>query len=172
MSFLVLAKKRYSVRSYHDKQVAPETLHAILEAGRIAPTACNKQPIKLIVVQEPEGLNRLKKAADIYGAPLAIIVCGDQKAAWVRAFDHKNFNEIDATIVTDHMMLQAADLGLGTVWIGYFDPKIIKQEFHLPDYIEPINILAIGYAAGKAASPNRHREARNPLENFVSYETY
>ena len=172
MSFLDLAKKRYSVREYETKKVEKEKLLTILEAGRVAPTAANRQPTKLIVVQEAEGLNKLIKTANTYGAPLAIIICSEQTTAWVRPFDKKVYGDIDTTIVTDHMMLQATELGLGTVWIGYFDPKIIQQEFNLPDHVEPINILAIGYSIGNAASPDRHGQARKPLASFVSYETY
>lgn len=171
MSFLEIARERYSVRDYQSKKVEHEKLLEILEAGRVAPTGCNLQPYRLIVVQEQEGLVKINKAANIYGAPLAIIVCGDRNRAWKRPFDGKNISDIDASIVTDHMMLQATELGLGSVWICYFKPDIIKAEFKLPDNFEPVNILAIGYANGEPASPDRHNELRRPLSDFVSYET-
>ncbi len=170
MSFLELAKKRYSVRQYKQNKVEEEKLLKILEAGRVAPTGCNNQPVKLIVVQEKTGLNKLRKGANIYGAPLAIIICGDRNEAWIRPYDRKSIIDIDASIVTDHMMLEATELGLGTVWICYFDPRVIKQEFNLPDNIEPINILAVGYAAGNASSPARHDTDRKSLNEIVSYE--
>lgn len=172
MDFLELAKKRYSVRKYQAQKVEPEKLLKILEAGRVAPTAANKQPVRLIVVQEPEGLARLKKGAKVYGAPVAIIACGDRNDVWVRPFDQKNTVDIDATIVTAHMMMQATDLGLGTLWVCYFDPAIIRSEFKIPDHIEPVNILAIGYADGEPASPDRHDQTRLPLKDIVSYETF
>lgn len=172
MEFLELAKKRYSVRKYQDKKVEQEKLMKILEAARIAPTGANTMPQRLIVIQEKEGLEKLKKAANVYGAPLAIIVCGDHKPVWKRPFDGKDILDIDASIVTDHMMLEATELGLGTVWICYFDPAAVRREFNLPDGVEPINILAVGYAAGEPASPDRHDKARKPLEHIVSYETY
>ncbi len=172
MSFLELAERRYSVRKYSAKKVEQEKLLTILEAGRIAPTACNKQPVKLIVVQEKTGLEKIRKGTNIYEAPLAIIVCGEYNTAWIRSYDNKNFADIDTTIVTDHMMLQAAELGLGSVWIGYFNPRIIKQEFNLPDNVIPVNILAIGYADGPASSPDRHKQERKSLEDIVIYETY
>ncbi len=171
MDFLELAKKRYSVRKYQSKKVEKDKLLKILEAGRVAPTGCNNQPFKLIVVQEEEGLEKIKKAANIFGAPLAIIVCGDHNAVWKRPFDGKNILDIDVSIVTDHMMLQATELGLGSVWICYFKPDVIKAEFNLSDHIEPINILAIGYADGEAASPDRHEKLRRPLSELVSYES-
>lgn len=172
MDFLELAKKRYSVRKYQEKKVEEEKLIKILEAGRVAPTAANLQPQRLIAVQEKEGLEKLKKAARIFEAPLAIIVCADRNIAWKRPLDGKRTVDIDATIVTDHMMLQAAELGLGSVWICHFKSDVIKQEFNLPDDLEPINILALGYAQGESASPDRHDKLRKPLKDLVFFEKY
>ena len=99
----------------------------ILEAARVAPTAANLQPVRLIVVQEKEGLAKIEKAANIYNAPLAVIVCADHSTAWTRPFDKKQTGDIDASILTDHMMLQASELGLGTVWVCYFKPDILSR---------------------------------------------
>lgn len=172
MNFLELAKKRYSVRSYQKKKVEPEKLKIILEAGRVAPTGANKQPQELIVVQESAGLQKLKKAANVYSAPLAIIICGNKNLVWRRPFDGKDLIDIDASIITDHMMLQATELGLGTIWICYFKPDILREEFNLPENVVPVNILGIGYAAGEMASTDRHSELRKPLEQTVSYEIF
>lgn len=170
MSFLELAKKRYSVRKYKSKKVETEKLEMILEAARVAPTGANRQPQHLIVIQELEGFKKLNKAANTFGAPLAILVCANRDEAWVRPFDGYNLSEIDATIVTDHMMMQATDLGLGTVWVCYFDPVIIREEYKLPDNLEPVNLLVIGYADDKPASSDRHEKMRKPLSATVSYE--
>ena len=171
MAFLDLAKKRYSVRGYKADAVEPEKLQSILEAGRVAPTGANRQPQRTIVVQQPAGLAKISKAAEIFGAPLALIVCADREAAWVRPFDGKNILDIDASIVTDHMMLQAADLGLGSVWVCYFKPDVLREEFGIPSSWEPVSILAIGYASGEPASPDRHRALRKPLGETVFFET-
>ena len=170
MSFLEMAEARYSVRDYTDKKVEQEKLKKILEAAHVAPTAANKQPVRLIVVQEDEGLKKIGKAANIFGAPLAIIVCSDHTKAWTRPFDQKKTTDIDAAILTDHMMMEAAELGLGSVWICYFKPDVIRQEFQLPDTLEPVNILAIGYANGSPADPKRHVTQRIPLDELVYYE--
>lgn len=170
MSFLEMAEARYSVRDYADKKVEQDKLGKILEAAHVAPTAANKQPARLVVVQEEEGLKKIGKAANIYGAPLAIIVCSDHTKAWTRPFDQKKTTDIDATILTDHMMMEAAELGLGSVWICYFKPDVIRQEFQLPDTLEPVNILAIGYANGSPADPKRHVTQRIPLDELVYYE--
>ncbi len=172
MDFLQLAKKRYSVRNYLPKKVEEEKLLKILEAGRVAPTGANRQPQRLIVVQEAAGLERLKKAANVYGAPLAIIVCADHKMSWKRHYDRKDIADIDAAIVTDHMMLQATELNLGTLWVCHFNPELLKKEFNIPENLEPVNILGIGYAGEAAESPDRHDTLRLPLEDFVHYETY
>lgn len=124
----------------------------------------------MIVIQEAEGLKKLGKAANTFGAPLAILVCTNKDEAWVRPFDGFNLSDIDATIVTVHMMMQATDFGLGTVWVCYFDPKIIKEEYNLPENLEPVNILIIGYAEGEPAAMDRHVTMRKPLSATVSYE--
>ncbi len=170
MSFLELAKKRYSCRSFKEQQIIKEHLTQILEAGRIAPTGANKQPQRFIVVQEKEGLEKLAKTANVYKAPTAIIVCGEKEHAWTRPFDKKNILAIDLAIATDHMMLQATDLGIDSLWVCYFDPEIIKQEFNIPKNFEVLNILALGYNEKEPSSPNRHDTARNPMESFVFYE--
>ena len=150
MDFITIAKQRMSVRDYKETKVEPEKLEQILEAAHVAPTAANLQPIRLIAVQSEEGLAKISKAANIYGAPLAIIVCADHDKAWVRPFDQKQTGDIDASILTDHMMLQATELGLGTVWV---------------------NILVVGYSDEGTGDPNRFNKQRIPMSQLVSYET-
>ena len=171
MDFIEIAKKRYSARSYKGKKVEEEKLQKILEAAHVAPTAANLQPIRLLVIRGSGGLAKIGKGANLYGAPLAIIVCADHGKAWVRPFDKKQTADIDASILTDHMMLQATELGLDSVWICYFKPDVISREFGLPDNLEPINILAVGYSDEEAADPERHAQTRIPVEELVFYET-
>lgn len=170
MNFLEIAKARCSVRGYTTQKVEPDKLDRILQAAHIAPTAANLQPVRLIVVQSDNGLAKIGKAANIYNAPLAIIVCSSHSRAWTRPFDNKQTVDIDASILTDHMMLEATELGLGSVWICYFKPDIIKCEFQLPDDLEPINILAIGYSDEKDDDPERHSTQRIPMSELVYYE--
>lgn len=171
MEFAKLVTERYSVRQYTARKVEEDKLKTILEAGRVAPSAHNSRPIKLIVVQSEEGLEKIKKTANAYGAPLVIIACGDTKAAAVRPADGRSLVDVDTSIVTDHMMLQAYDLGLGTCWIGAFDPKVIRKEFNIPDYLEPINLLAVGYAEGEPISPEKHDQRRKSIDELVAFET-
>lgn len=172
MDFLALAKKRYSVRQFQDKPVEQEKLEKILTAGRIAPTAANKQPQQLLVIQSAEGLHKLKKAANVYRAPLALIICADHSTSWKRHYDGKDAADIDATIVTTHMILAATELGLGSIWVCHFEPTVLKTEFTVPAEVEPINILGLGYAAGEVKSPDRHEQERKPLTEIVHYETF
>lgn len=169
MEFLELAKKRASVRSYQAKPVEEEKLNKILEAARVAPSAKNQQPWRLIVVRSAEGREKLSRAANTYGAPVAVIVCADHSKTWIRPFDGKSSADIDASIATDHMMLQAEELGLGSVWICYFKPDVLRAEFQIPANWEPVNILAIGYSAQAAADPERHATLRLPLQDIVQY---
>lgn len=170
MDFLSIAISRYSVRSYTDKKVDSEKLDKILLAAQMAPTAANLQPFKLIVVQNEEGLKKIGRAVNIFGAPLAIIVCSDHSKAWTRPFDGKSTSDIDAAIITDHMMLEATDLGLGSVWVCYFKPDVIRSEFALPDELEPVNILLIGYAKNTAPVLQAADKNRLPLQELVCYE--
>ncbi len=167
MDFIKLAEQRYSVRKYDERAVEAEKLMSILEAGRIAPTAANLQPVRVIAVQDKENLSKIGKAANIYGAPLALIVLADRSVAWTRPFDGKQTTDIDASIVTDHMMLEAASLGLGSVWICYFKPDILRSEFDIPESLEPVNILAVGYAKDGIQPPHKDRIT---LDEFVRYE--
>jgi nitroreductase len=170
MDFLALAKKRHSVRKYKQQPVEKEKLLKILEAGRVAPTAANRQPQRILVIQEKPGLDKAAKAVKTFDAPVILIVCGDQSEAWVRSLDNKNSLDIDTSIVTVHMMMQAAELGLGSVWMGFFDTKILAKEFQLPDHIIPVNILLIGYSDSPAPSDERHSTQRKPLSETVFYE--
>lgn len=114
-----------------------------------------------MVVQSKEGMERLARCTRDFGALTAVIVCADTSEAWTRKYDGKNISDIDASIVTDHMMLAAASLGLDTLWICMFKPEAVREEFALPANVEPVNILLIGYGDGLAADPNRHDTCAN-----------
>ena len=172
MSFLDLAKSRYSSRKYEDRAVEADKLAAILEAGRIAPTAGNRQPCVFLVLNDKASLEKLAAACRPHGAPLAIVVCADRDAVWVRPIDKVNTLEVDSSIATDHMMLCAQDLGLASCWICHFDPAVLCKEFKIPDHLTPVNILVIGYGADNPKSPDRFNEARKPLDAIVKYSTF
>lgn len=166
MGFSELITERHSVRNYIPKKVETEKRNSILEAGLIAPTAANLQPVKVLVIEEETGLAKLGKAANIYGATLALVVCADHSTAWKRPFDGKQTTDIDASIVTDHMMLKATELGLGSVWVCYFKPDVLKSEFNIPDGLEAINILAVGYS-DETSAPAKNRK---DMAEFAFFE--
>lgn len=110
MTFLATAKRRCSIRAYQPTPVEQEKVDAIIEAAHVAPTAANRQPVRIVQVESAAGLARLGKAANLHGAPLAFIVCADHDRAWRRRFDGMTSTAIDASILTDHMMMEATDL--------------------------------------------------------------
>ena len=169
MGFLELANDRISVRAYDDRKVEIDKIEKLIQAANLAPTACNLQPFHLIVVQSEEGLKKIGKTANLFGAPLAIIFAADDRVAWKRKFDDKNFADIDTTIVTDHVMLEATELGLGSVWIGYFDPEEVAKDFQIPPDLRPLNILAIGY---EAEEHEKKEKSRKKISDIFSFEKY
>ena len=170
MKLLETGKRRVSVRVYTVQKVEPEKLNKILEAAHGAPAAAKLQAVHLIVAQSEGALAKVSTAANSYGAPLAIIVCADHNKAWVRPFDKKQTGDIDASILTDHMMLQATELGLGSVWVCYFKPDVLSKEFDLPANLEPVNILVVGYSAEGEGDLNRFDVQRIPMSDLVSYD--
>ena len=165
--FLDLAKERYSVRSFSDTPVEQEKIDKIIEAGNVAPTAVNSQPQMIYVVKSAEGMEKMNKLSGcIYGAPQAFIFCYNDDTVCKRG--NGNYGEIDVTIVLTHMMLEAANLGIGTCCVGMFDPDELSAAFELPSNIHPILIMPFGYAAEGAAPSAMHTKYR-PLEETVDY---
>ena len=169
MEFLQLAADRYSVRKFKDAPVPREIVDKILKAGQLAPTACNFQPQKILAVCSAEGLDKLKKCTEChFNAPMALIVCNDFSRSWTRPFDKKSSGDVDASIVTTHMMLEAAELGIGSTWVMFFKPDAVKVEFELPEGVEPVAILPMGYPADDAVPAPKHAETR-AIEDMVQF---
>lgn len=173
MDFLQLAKERYSVRKFSNKKVEREKLYLILEAGRIAPTAVNYQPQRILVIESDESLNKLKECTPYhFNAPLSLLVCYDSNVSWKRSYDNKDMGDVDASIVTTQMMLEIANLGLGTTWVGHFSPDIIRQKFKIPENIIPVALLPIGYPCENSEPHKLHniRKDINETTFFNSFE--
>jgi nitroreductase len=162
-------QSRYSVRGYKPDAVSDADLTKVLEAGRQAPTAANRQPFRIIVVHT-EG--REEELARIYGrrwftqAPLVLAVVAVPGEAWRRT-DDKPYDEVDATIAMDHMILAATALGLGTCWVAAFDPAAAREVLGLPDDVEPIAFTPLGHP-----DKDRAQTGRRPLEDLVKYERW
>lgn len=164
MEFIDLAQERYSVRAYEDTPIEDDKLQAILEAGRLAPTACNLQAFRIVVIRTAEHMPALKKlyrGSFFTQAPLILGVYADTETSWSRA-DGKSYADVDAAIVMDHMILQAAALGLGTCWIGAFDAQAARELGGFGKKFEPIAFTPVGYPASEAP-----RKARKPLADIV-----
>lgn len=171
MDFLELAKERYSVRKFSDKKIEKEKIDLILEAARISPTACNLQPQRIIVLDSEESMSKLRNCtAYHFDAPLAMLICYDRGVSWKRKYDGKDGGEVDAAIVTTQMMLEIANLGLGTTWVGSFDPAVMSSVYHLPENIVPIALLPIGYPADDSV-PHPNHDSRLELEKTVFYNS-
>lgn len=165
MEFLELAKSRYSCRSFKTDKISQDIIDKILEAGYVAPTACNNQPIKIKVLESDKALNKLKKCTDChFNAPLAFIICYDKTLCWNRPFDGKNSGDVDASIVTTHMMLEAYSLGIGSTWVMFFNPDNVKKEFNFNGDLEPVAILPVGYPSDSAKPSPRHTSYRPKTE--------
>ncbi|MDZ7378300.1 MAG: nitroreductase family protein [candidate division KSB1 bacterium] len=169
MEFSQLVRARYSVRAYKSVPVEEEKLAAILEAARLAPTAANRQPFAVVVVktrEREEELHRIYKAPWFTQAPLVIAMCTVPDKAWTRR-DGKNYADVDATIAMDHLVLAAADLGLGTCWVAAFDPVAAREVLRLPEGVEPLAFTPLGYPDDRPGP-----KSRKPLSELVHYERW
>jgi nitroreductase len=170
MEFSELIKKRYSVRAYRPDPVEEEKLEQVLDAARLAPTAANRQPFQLIVIHTEGREAELKR---IYGRdwfvqpPLIICACGVPGRGWVRRDDGKSYVDVDVAIAMDHLILEAANLGLGTCWIAAFNPEAAREVLGLPDDVEPIVFTPLGYAADELGE-----KKRKPLAELVRHERW
>jgi nitroreductase len=172
MDFAKLSEERYSVRKFAKTPVEKEKLDRILQAGLNAPTACNNQPQRLLVIRDAAGMEKLRQCTPYtFGAPMALLVCFDKSKSWVRPFDGDNSGLVDASIVATQMMLQAADLGLGTTWVGHFDPAKMAAEFRLPENFTPAALLPLGYPAADAVKNPLHFKKLPPAE-VVFYDAF
>ena len=170
MDFSNLIMNRYSVRSYLEKEVPKELLLKVLEAGRQAPSAVNYQPLHFVIITDPGSREQLHTAYSrewFKQAPAYIVICSDHAQSWKRQADGKDFADVDAAIAIDHMTLQAAEMGLGTCWVCNFNPGLCRELLALPDHIEPVAILPIGYPAGEQA-PRK----RKPLDELVHWNRF
>ncbi|MCC7553557.1 MAG: nitroreductase family protein [Methanobacteriaceae archaeon] len=148
MEFLDTIKERYSVRGFEDREVEKEKLDKILEAGISAPTGVNFQPFKVFVIDTKKNKEKLKELYPQswpFEAPILIAIAVKPEDAWVRKVDNKNIADIDGTIVMDHMILEATSLGLGTCYIGAFNPQVAKELLNLSEDYEPLLFSPLGY---------------------------
>lgn len=165
-TFLQLARQRYSCRAYTDQPVPDDKLNALCEAARLAPTGCNKQAQRLFIFKSPDALAKIRSCTHShFNAPVVFLVCYDSSDLWHRSYDNWDTGYTDAASAVSHILLAAADLGLGSCWVGSFDPKQVRSLFGLPDSYVPAALIPVGYPA---AGPCPLHDDRRPLGDFVT----
>jgi nitroreductase len=173
MQVIDLMRTRYSVRAFADRAVSRETLLTVLEAARFAPTACNNQPWRMLVVQESATRTALATCypqAWLATAPVILVCCAEPAKAWCRR-DGKNHADIDVTIAVDHLTLAATEAGLGSCWICAFDAVKVRQLLQMPASLDPVALLPLGYPAPEATPNSRHSQ-RKPMDELVQWERF
>ena len=165
--FMALARTRYSVRAFDSRPVEETVLTAVLEAGRVAPTAKNLQPQRIYVARG-DSLEALRRATPChFNAPVLLAFCSDTAVSAVTPAGY-NTAAMDASIVATHVMLAAAAQGLGTTWVCRFDPVLVREALQLPERVVPYCLMPLGYPAADAAPSERHA-LRQALETMVTY---
>lgn len=172
MDFLELAKNRYSCRSFSQRKVEQEKIDKILKVAQVAPTACNLQPQRILILTDEEKLKKLSEGTRFgWNAPVIMIICYDKNISWKRKYDGNDEGYTDASIITTHMMLEAFDLGLGTTWIGAFNPEKIREAYNIPENFEIVSILPIGYPS-EDSKPSAMHFQRESLDKTVFYNNF
>jgi nitroreductase len=169
MEFKEVVKNRYSCKKYSDRPIETEKLTAILEAGRLAPTAKNLQEQHIYVLQSADTLAKIDAVTPCrYGAPVVLVVAFDKTNVFTYPGGKRDSGIEDATIVATHMILAAADQGVDSCWINYLDPEKLAASLNLPENEEVLMVMDLGYAA-EGAGPLPNHESRKPLSQTVSY---
>ncbi len=168
MDFSELIKTRYSVRSFSDRKIEGDKLEKIIEAAKVAPTAKNMQPQKIYVLQSEEALKKINSVCRcIFGAPTVLLITSDTEEEWKNPFTNDyHTGDIDCSIACTHMMLQAWELGIGSCWVGFFDPELVKKTFALPAKQKLVAILPLGYPSADSKPIAMHSTFR-PMSEMV-----
>lgn len=171
MELKACIENRFSLRDFQQTAVEKETLIQLLEAARMAPSACNLQPWFFVVITDPQRCTALcecYKREWIRTAPAIIVACADHGVSWKRRADNKDHSDIDLAIAIEHICLTATDLGLGTCWVCNFDVAMCKEFLKLPESVEPIALIPVGYPARTEAAVKN----RKSLEEIIRWDTF
>lgn len=172
MDFFKFASERYSVRKFQNKHLEQEVIDKILACGHIAPTGCNYQPQRILVLNTDESIEKLKKCTKChFDAPCAMLVCYNSDESWIRKYDGTLSAPVDASIVATHILLMAHSLGVGSCWVMHFDPDAMRREFNIPDNLTPHALLVMGYPSDDAKPLDMHFKTR-PIEETVVYDKF
>ena len=172
MEFEKLIEQRYSVRNFKPDHLPQDVVDKIISAGHKAPTGCNYQPQRILVLNTDESVQKLKQCTKChFDAPCAMLICHNKDESWTRKYDGALSSPVDAVIVSTHMMLSAHDNGVGCCWVMHFDPFAMKSTFNIPDNVEPVALLVMGYPADESKPLGLHFESR-PVEDVVFYDEF
>jgi len=172
MEFEKLIADRYSVRKFKKDNIEQSVVDKILDAGHKAPTGCNNQPQRIIVVNNEASMSKLRKCTKChFDAPAAMIVCYNVDESWVRPYDGALSAPVDGAIVATHMMLEAHNQGVGCCWVMHFNPEALKETFSIPENVNPLAILIMGYPDDESEPIELHYKYRDKSE-IVYYDTF
>ncbi|MCR5845516.1 MAG: nitroreductase family protein [bacterium] len=163
-TFLDMARERWSVRKFKPEQISEEHMARILEAGRNAPSACNYQPQRVLVLQSSETIAQMRSITHwAFNAPTILLVCADLTESW-KNVDGCDSAEVDATIALDHMMMEAWECGVGSTWVRGFDERVFRREFDLPSTWKVVAMMPMGYPADDARPSGWHFKRKDVQE--------
>lgn len=172
MEFEKLIQERYSVRKFLPEHLSQEVIEKIIEAGHIAPTGCNYQPQRILVLNTDEAINKLSQCTKChFNAPTAMLICHNKDESWKRPYDSALSSPVDASIVATHMMLEAHNVGVGSCWVMHFNPSAMREAFNIPENYEPHALLVMGYPAEDAKPLDMHFKTR-PIDEVVFYDSF
>lgn len=172
MEYEKLITQRYSVRNFKSEHLSEECIVKILNAAHCAPTGCNYQPQRILVLNSNESIEKLKKCTKChFDAPTAMLVCYNEDESWKSPYNGALSAPVDAAIVATHMVLAAHNIGVGSCWVMHFDPSAMRNEFHIPNNIKPLALLVLGYPSD-AAKPHEFHTKFRPIEEVVVYERF
>ncbi len=172
MDFNKLIEDRYSVRSFRREHLTEDVIKKILKASMKAPTGCNYRPQRILVLNTDESIEKLKACTKShFDAPTAMLVCHNTKESWVRSYDGALSSPVDAVIVATYMMLAAQNEGVGSCMVMHFDPEMTKETFAIPEGVEPVLLLVMGYPSEKSHPHELHFKTRD-INEVVFYDSF
>lgn len=172
MDFVEFASERFSVRKYKSQHLEKEVIDKILLGGHVAPTGCNYQTQRVLVLNTEESMEKLKKCTPChFDAPCAMVIGYNKKESWVSKYNGDMTAPVDSVIVATHMMLTAHSLGVGSCMVMAYNPHILREEFNIPEEIETTMILILGYPHEDAEPHSCHEKVR-PMDEVIFFEEF
>ena len=169
--FMSVVLGRYSCRNFDEnREVSRQYVEEVVEAARMAPSAVNLQPWTFVAVTSPEIRECIleKSRPAFLKAPVLLVACGHHDKAWHRRDDNKDHTDIDVAIAVEHICLAATTLGLSTCWVCSFDVEATKKALNLPDQIEPIALIPLGYSSD-GTIPEKKRKTMTEILKWEKF---